>query len=84
MVPEIYDMKRTKEEYVKYLTFWGGISTQRLLPFATPDEIKRVSMETIKIMSDQCGYIAAPTHSVPGDVPVENILALIEVFQKEL
>jgi len=79
--PEIYDIKKIKKEYGNYLTFWGGISTQRLLPFATPDEVKRVTLETIAIMSKNGGYIAAPTHSVPGDVPPENIVALIEVLQ---
>ena len=24
------------------------------------------------------GYILAPSHAIPGDVPAENILALIE------
>jgi len=27
------------------------------------------------------GYIAAPTHAIPGDVPPENIVALVEAFQ---
>ncbi|NMB95798.1 MAG: uroporphyrinogen decarboxylase [Clostridiaceae bacterium] len=79
--PEIYDIKKIKKEYGNYLTFWGGISTQRLLPFATPDEIKKVTLETISIMGKNGGYIAAPTHSVPGDVPPENIVALIDVLQ---
>jgi uroporphyrinogen decarboxylase len=28
------------------------------------------------------GYIAAPTHDIPGDVPPENVVAMIEEFQK--
>lgn len=79
--PEIYDLKKTKSQFGDRLTFWGGISTQKLLPFATPDEVKQVVRETIAIMGENGGYIAAPTHSVPGDTPAENIVALIEVFQ---
>jgi uroporphyrinogen decarboxylase len=82
--PEIYDMEKEKKEVGGNLTFWGGISTQRLLPFATPDEVKRVTKETIRILGANGGYIAAPTHSVPGDVPAENIAALIEVFQNQM
>jgi uroporphyrinogen decarboxylase len=81
--PEIYDMQKIKNEYGSYLTFWGGISTQRLLPFASPEEIKETVRKTIGIMGVNGGYIAAPTHSVPGDVPPENIAALIDVLQNQ-
>lgn len=81
--PEIYDMKEIKQKFGNNLTFWGGISTQRLLPYATPEEVKRVTIETIKIMGENGGYIAAPTHSLPGDIPAENIVALIEVLRNQ-
>jgi uroporphyrinogen-III decarboxylase len=29
------------------------------------------------------GYIVAPTHSMPGDIPPENIAAFIEVVQNQ-
>lgn len=81
--PEIYDLRKTKKEFGNYLTFWGGISTQRLLPYATPEEVKRCAWETIRIVGENGGYIAAPTHSVPGDVPPENIVALMEAFHNQ-
>lgn len=81
--PEIYDLRETKCEFGKDLTFWGGISTQRDLPFVTPDELKRIVKETISVMGKGGGYIAAPTHGVPGDVPPENIVALVEAFQNQ-
>ncbi len=64
------------------MTFWGGINTQRLLPFATPEQVKAKVRETMEIMSVNGGYIAEPTHSVPGDVPPENIVAMLKVFQE--
>jgi uroporphyrinogen decarboxylase len=81
--PEIYDIKKVKKEYGRDLSFWGGISTQRLLPFAPVEEIKRVTRETMDILGESGGYIAAPTHAVPGDVPPQNIVAMIEVFQNQ-
>ncbi len=81
--PEIYDLPWLKREYGRDLTFWGGISTQRLLPFATPDEVRRVTRQTMALMGRGGGYIAAPTHAVPGDVPPENILAMAEVFRDQ-
>lgn len=81
--PEIYNVREIKTLYGDKLTFWGGISTQQVLPFASPDEVKKVARYMMKIMSYNGGYIAAPTHAIPGDVPPENIVALIEVFKNQ-
>ncbi len=81
--PEIYDIREFKREYGKDLAVWGGISTQQLLPYATPEEVRRVTIETMKILGENGGYIAAPTHDVPGDVPPENIEVLIDVFKNQ-
>jgi uroporphyrinogen decarboxylase len=81
--PEIYDLKKIKENFGAHLTFWGGISTQKALPYVTPGEVKRIARETIKILGKGGGYIAAPTHQVPADVPVENIIALAEAFKNQ-
>ena len=81
--PEIYDVKSIKKEYGSDLTFWGGISTQRVLPFADPAEIERIVGEMIEMVGAGGGYIVAPTHGVPGDVPPENIVALVDAFQNQ-
>ncbi|HEY5561294.1 MAG TPA: uroporphyrinogen decarboxylase family protein [Clostridiaceae bacterium] len=81
--PEIYDIKEIKRLYGKDLTFWGGISTQRLLPFGTPKEVKNETMKIMKFMGRGGGYIAGPTHAVPGDVPTENMVALMDVFMNQ-
>lgn len=81
--PEIYDIRQIKKQYQGRLSFWGGISTQRLLPFAEPDEVRRETARIIGIMGAGGGFIAAPTHSVPPDVPAENVLAMMEVFQNQ-
>jgi uroporphyrinogen decarboxylase len=81
--PEIYDIYKVKKEFGDCLSFWGGISTQALLPFATPQKVKEKTIEIMRVMGKNGGYIASPTHAVPGDVPPENIEVLIEVFQNQ-
>lgn len=81
--PELMDPEFMKREYGKHLTFYGGISTQRVLPFATPDEVKRNVREMMDKVGQGGGYIVAPTHSMPGDIPPENIVAFIEVVQNQ-
>ncbi|MFV0527776.1 MAG: uroporphyrinogen decarboxylase family protein [Lachnospiraceae bacterium] len=81
--PEIYDIQEIKKTYGDSLTFWGSISTQRLLPYASPQEVKDTTISIMKTMRPSGGYIAAPTHAVPLDVPPENILAMMEVFSHQ-
>lgn len=78
--PEIYDIRAVKKEFGQNLSFYGGISTQRLLPFATPQEVREKTAEIIAVMRPGGGYIVSPTHSIPGDVPPENVLAMLEVI----
>ncbi len=81
--PEVYDLKKLKREFGRDLAFWGAISTQQAMPFVRPDELKRIVKDTIEIMGEGGGYIAGPTHRIPADVPVENVLALIEALKEQ-
>ena len=81
--PEIYDIAAVKREYGSSLSFWGGISTQRLLPRASAKEVAEQTRRIMDIMRPNGGFIASPTHSVPGDVPPENVLAMLEVFKNQ-
>ena len=80
--PEIYDIESVKKEYGDKLAFWGGISTQRLLPYATPEEVTVEVKRIMRVMKPGGGYIASPTHAVPGDVPCENIVAMLKAFRQ--
>jgi len=76
--PEVMDIYSIKRKYGDQLTFWGGISTQRTLPYGTPDEVKQEVREVITAMSKGGGYITAPAQEIQSDVSFENILALID------
>jgi uroporphyrinogen decarboxylase len=80
--PEIYNLPEVKERYGNKLTFWGGISTQQFLPYASPDQVRQVTRETMNILGAGGGYIGGPTHSLPQDVPPENVIAMIETFKE--
>jgi len=80
--PEVYDIEFCKKEYGHKLTFYGGISTQRLLPFASPGEVEEEMERIIGVLSPDGGYILAPTHAMPGDIPPENVLAFLRTAKK--
>ena len=81
--PEIYPVAEMKKKYGNHITFWGGVSTQRCLPMLSPSEVQKEIINVIKTAGVNGGLIIAPTHSIPQDVPVENILAMAEVFQNQ-
>jgi uroporphyrinogen decarboxylase len=81
--PEVMDPFEMKREYHGRLAFNGGISIQRLLPFGTPEQVR----EEVKHLLDEVGrgggYVAGPSHALPGDIPAENIAAMIDVLQSQ-
>ena len=81
--PEAMDIQKVKERYGDRLAFWGGISTQQVLPFGTPQEVKAETRRVREIMSKGGGYILAPAQEIQGDVPAGNIVALIEAAKEK-
>ncbi|MCC6443252.1 MAG: hypothetical protein IT210_07325 [Armatimonadetes bacterium] len=81
--PEAMDIARLKRDYGHKLTFWGAISTQQTLPYGSPEEVREEARRVKRLMSDNGGYIFSPAQSIQSDVPVENILALLEVAREK-
>lgn len=81
--PEVMDPVTMKKQFGRHLVFFGGISTQRLLPFGTVAQVKKEVRELLQIVGEQGGYIAAPAHAIPGDAKPENIAAMLDVLQNQ-
>ncbi len=81
---EALDFNFLKKEYGKYLAFWGGVSTQKTLPYGSPEDVRREIRERIKILGKGGGYILAPSHELQGDIPLENMLAFINEAQHQI
>jgi uroporphyrinogen decarboxylase len=80
---EAMDFNFLKKEYGKYLTFWGGVSTQKTLPYGSPDDVRAEIRERIKVLGKGGGYILAPSHELQGDIPLVNMLAFINEAQHQ-
>ena len=80
--PEVMDVYSLLPRYRGRLAFHGGLSTQRVLPFGTPDDVRRETRRLLEL-GQAGGYILAPAHDVEGDVPLENMLAMIETVHSQ-
>jgi uroporphyrinogen decarboxylase len=74
--PEVMDVEELHRRYHGRLAFWGGVSTQRLLPYATPAEVE-AQVDRLLAMGRQGGYVIAPAHATPKDARVENMEAML-------
>jgi uroporphyrinogen decarboxylase len=77
------NLKYLKKEFGKDLVFWGGIDTQDKLPYGTPEEVRKLTRDTIYTLGKKGGYIIAPAQEVMKDVSIENIKALVETIIEE-
>ncbi len=81
--PEVMDVQAMKDEFGDRLTFLGGMSIQRVMPFGSAEEVRREAHHLMETIGKGGGYILAPSHAIPRDVPVENVIALIEAARDE-
>ncbi len=81
--PEVMDVYEILPRYRGRLSFYGGLSMQKVLPFGTVKDVVDESNRLLEL-GREGNYIFSPSHSVEGDTPFENILAFIEVAQNQL
>jgi uroporphyrinogen decarboxylase len=81
--PEAMDPYALKLRFGKDLTFWGGLGTQKLIPFGTPSQIKAEVRQLCLRMGEGGGYILAPAKSLMPETPTENAIAVAEAFLEE-
>ncbi len=72
------DTAELKRQVGERLAFWGGIDTQRLLPFGKPEEVRADTLRRIRDLNQNGGYVLGSVHNIQGDVPVENLIAMYE------
>jgi uroporphyrinogen decarboxylase len=58
------------------------MSIQQVLPFGTTEDVRRATRRLIEA-GHGGGYIFAPSHSVPPDVPPENLVAMMEELRRQ-
>jgi uroporphyrinogen decarboxylase len=70
------------EKYNGKIVFMGGIDTQHILPFGTPEEVKAEVRRVKKLLGPN--YIVCASHeTLLPNVPPENVAAMAEAAREE-
>lgn len=78
--PEVMDVAALVPGYRSKLVFHGGLSTQWTLPYGTVEQVRAETSRLLEL-GREGGYIFSPAHDVEGDVPLENMLAFIDLVK---
>ena len=76
--PECMDADKIIQEYGDVLSFHGALGTQSIMPFGTPEEIRKQTFHLLDLAGDKGGLFVAPTHLLEPEVPWENIMAYLQ------
>ena len=80
--PEVIEHAWLRDHYGDRLAFYGGISTQTVLPYGTPAEVTQaVAACQASLAPENTGLLLASSHRMMTDIPMENVEALLAAFQ---
>lgn len=72
-----------KKEFGKTLSFWGGgCDTQHILPFCSPDDVRKEVRMRVKDLAPGGGFVFNPVHNIQPGVTPENIAAMFDAALK--
>jgi uroporphyrinogen decarboxylase len=74
--PGLADTAAIKARFGERIAFWGGIDTERVLPFGSPADVRAEVRRRVADLAPGGGYVLASVHNIQAEVPPENVVAL--------
>ncbi len=79
--PEVLDHAWLQRTFGSHLAYYGGVSTQTVLPHGTLAEVRAAVDECVQTLApDGTGLLLGPSHRLMTDIPLENVDALLAAF----
>jgi uroporphyrinogen decarboxylase len=80
--PEVLDHGWLHSAFAGRLAFYGGVSTQTVLPYGTPGEVREAVRACRAILAPGgSGLLLAPSHRLMSDIPMANVEALVDAMR---
>lgn len=77
------DPAELKSSFGDRIVFWGGgVDTQRVLPFATPAEVREQVLRRCEIFAPGGGFVFNTIHNIQARTPIENIVGMINAVHE--
>ncbi len=76
------DTTRLKKEFGNRLTFWGGVDTQKVLPYGSPQDVEEEVKKRIADLAPGGGYVLTAVHNIQAGVSPENICAMYDAARE--
>jgi uroporphyrinogen decarboxylase len=80
--PECMDPVEIKETFGDRLALWGGVGTQTVMPFGTPEEVRACVQRLFQTAGRGGGLVCAPSHVLEPEVPWKNVEAFVAACQE--
>jgi len=71
-----------KNKFGRRISFQGGISIQKVLPYGKPEDVEEHVKYVFEKMMAGGGYIACTAHNIQADTSIDNIIALFNAYHK--
>lgn len=76
--PECMDLEEVKAEFGNEIVLCATLSSQKTLPFGTPDEVREEVRRLRKLFKDDNRCILCPSNRIQPETPWENVVAFVE------
>lgn len=80
--PEVLEHEWLYAQFHGQLSFYGGISTQTVLPYGTPAEVKAAITKCRHVLAPLgTGLLGGPSHRMMTDIPLPNVEAMLDALE---
>jgi uroporphyrinogen decarboxylase len=79
--PEVLEHTWLQREYGAKLSFYGGISTQGVLPSGSAEDVRAATIACARALAPQgTGLVLGASHRMQSDIPARNVEAMLDAF----
>jgi uroporphyrinogen decarboxylase len=81
--PEVLEHGWLEREYGGKLSFYGGISTQAVMPQPDRELVRQATLACARTLAPGgTGLILGPSHRMQSDIPPQSVEAMLEAFHE--